>query len=64
MGPAGFVGMEDNEVLQFIQEGFNSGTAGSTIYKLDMQTTGTSDTLISEAAIRSMYTYYRKVMGL
>ena len=64
MGPAGFVGMEDNEVLQFIQEGFNSGSAGNTIYKLDMQTTGTSNTLISEAAIRSMYTHYRKVMGL
>jgi anthranilate 1,2-dioxygenase large subunit len=56
--------MEDNDVLQFIQEGFNSGTAGNTVYKLDMQTKGTSNTLISESAIRSMYTYYRKVMSL
>ena len=64
MGPAGFVGMEDNDVLQFIQEGLNKGTQDKTIYKLDMQTKGTSDTLISEAAIRSMYTYYRKTMGL
>jgi anthranilate 1,2-dioxygenase large subunit len=31
---------------------------------LDPGTIGTSSTLISEAAIRAMYVYYRQVMGL
>jgi anthranilate 1,2-dioxygenase large subunit len=64
MGPAGFVGMEDNEVLQFLQQGLNKSTMDQTIYKLDPDTQGTSNTLVSEAAIRSMYRYYKKVMNL
>ena len=63
MGPAGFLGLEDNEAMKFVQEGLRRGTSDTNVLKLDSDTVGTSESLISEAAIRAMYVYYRKVMG-
>ncbi len=63
MGPAGFLGLEDNEAMKFVQEGLRRGTSDVNVLKLDSETVGTSESLISEAAIRAMYVYYRKVMG-
>jgi anthranilate 1,2-dioxygenase large subunit len=37
---------------------------GQHVVKLDPETTGTSDTLISEAAIRAMYKHWREAMDL
>lgn len=65
MGPAGFLGLEDNEAMKFVQDGMLRGTDGTHLVALDPETpTGTSDTLISESAIRGMYEYWRKEMGL
>jgi anthranilate 1,2-dioxygenase large subunit len=64
MGPAGFLGLEDNEAMKFVQEGVRRSTTDTSIIKLDANKVGTSDTLISESAIRSMYEYYRKVMDI
>lgn len=64
MGPAGFLGLEDNEAMKFVQEGIRRSSTDVNIIKLDANKTGTSNTLISEAAIRSMYQYYRQVMDL
>jgi len=63
MGPAGFLGLEDNEAMKYVQEGIRRCTTGVNVLKLDSGKVGESDTLISEAAIRAMYVYYRKVMG-
>ena len=63
MGPAGFLGLEDNEAMKFVQEGLRRGTSDVNVIKLDSEQVGTSESLISEAAIRAMYVYYRKVMG-
>jgi len=63
MGPAGFLGLEDNEAMKFVQEGLRRCTTGVNVLKLDADKVGASDTLISEAAIRAMYVYYRQVMG-
>ena len=63
MGPAGFLGLEDNEAMKFVQEGLRRCTTDVNILKLDADKVGASDTLISEAAIRAMYVYYRQVMG-
>jgi anthranilate 1,2-dioxygenase large subunit len=63
MGPAGFLGLEDNEAMKFVQEGVRRGTADVNVIKLDAGAVGTSETLISEATIRAMYVYYRDVMG-
>ncbi len=65
MGPAGFLGLEDNEAIKFVQDGMLRVPGGEHVVELDPKTpTGTSDTLISEAAIRGMYQHWRGVMGL
>ncbi len=64
MGPAGFLGLEDNEAMKFVQEGVRRSSTDTNYIKLDPGRVGTSETLISEASIRAMYVYYRQVMGL
>jgi apoptosis-inducing factor 3 len=65
MGPAGFLGLEDNEAIKFVQDGMQRVPGGEHVVELDPQTAyGTSDTLISEAAIRGMYRHWREVMDL
>jgi anthranilate 1,2-dioxygenase large subunit len=65
MGPAGFLGLEDNEAIKFVQDGMQRVPDGEHLVELDPQTAyGTSDTLISEAAIRGMYRHWREVMDL
>jgi len=63
MGPSGFLGLEDNEAMKFVQEGVRRSTTDLNVLKLDAGKVGTSTTLISEASIRAMYKYYRSVMG-
>jgi phenylpropionate dioxygenase-like ring-hydroxylating dioxygenase large terminal subunit/NADPH-dependent 2,4-dienoyl-CoA reductase/sulfur reductase-like enzyme len=64
MGPAGFLGLEDNEAIKFVQDGMISVPNGEHMVELDPGNISTSDTLISEAAIRGMYRYWREVMAL
>lgn len=65
MGPSGFLGLEDNEAMKFVQDGMLRGRPGRHLVALDPDTpVGTSDTLISEAAIRGMYRHWREAMGL
>ena len=65
MGPSGLLGLEDNEAIKFVQDGMLRGRPGAHLVALDPAIpTGTSDTLISEAAIRAMYRHWRGVMGL
>ncbi|HWK46537.1 MAG TPA: aromatic ring-hydroxylating dioxygenase subunit alpha [Stellaceae bacterium] len=64
MGPSGFLGFEDNEAIKFVQDGLRKSIPGAGLVELDGTKEGTSTTLISEAAIRSMYRHYRDVMGL
>lgn len=63
MGPAGFLGLEDNEAMKFVQEGVRRSSTDRNVLKLDSNHVGTTKSLISEAAIRAMYGYYREVMG-
>ncbi|MCK9917765.1 FAD-dependent oxidoreductase [Microbacteriaceae bacterium K1510] len=65
MGPAGFLGLEDNEAIKFVQDGMQHVPNGEHLVKLDPDIeTGTADSLISEAAIRAMYKHWRQEMGL
>jgi phenylpropionate dioxygenase-like ring-hydroxylating dioxygenase large terminal subunit len=65
MGPAGFLGLEDNEAMKFVQDGMRRVPDKHHLVKLDPAAeAGTSDTLISEAAIRAMYKHWRAEMGL
>jgi apoptosis-inducing factor 3 len=64
MGPAGFLGLEDNEAMKFVQDGLDKSRPGAAIIELGGAEEGTSRTLITEAAIRSMYRHWREVMAL
>jgi phenylpropionate dioxygenase-like ring-hydroxylating dioxygenase large terminal subunit len=65
MGPAGFLGLEDNEAIKFVQDGMQHVPGGQHLVKLDPAVaSGTSDSLISEASIRAMYQHWRMEMGL
>lgn len=64
MGPSGFLGLEDNEAIKFVQEGVRRSPTDRGILKLGGTSEGTTNTLISESAIRSMYRHYRTVMDL
>jgi len=65
MGPAGFLGLEDNEAIKFVQDGMRHVPGRQHLVKLDPAVAaGTSDSLISEASIRAMYRHWRAEMGL
>jgi anthranilate 1,2-dioxygenase large subunit len=64
MGPAGFLGLEDNEAIKFVQDGMQHVPGGTHLVKLDPERAGTSDTLISESAVRAMYRHWRQAMDL
>ena len=65
MGPAGFLGLEDNEAIKFVQDGMQRVPDGQHLVKLDPATPfGTADNLISESAIRAMYRHWREAMGV
>jgi len=65
MGPAGFLGIEDNEAIKFVQDGMQRVPGKEHLVMLDPAVpAGTTDTLISEAAVRAMYRHWRAEMGL
>ena len=64
MGPSGFLGVEDNEAIKFLQEGVRRSPSDKGVLKLGGDTTGSSSSVINEAGIRGMYKYYREEMGL
>jgi anthranilate 1,2-dioxygenase large subunit len=64
IGPAGMIGVDDSEVLDFVQGGLRRSPPGAAVVRLGKEERGTTDTFISEAAIRSLYHHYREVMGV
>jgi len=64
MGPSGYLGVDDNEAIRFLQDGFRHSYSDRGIVMLDPDKDGSTDTLISEASVRSLYRHYREVMDL
>lgn len=64
MGPSGYLGVDDNEAIRFLQDGFRRSAGDTGIVMLDPAHEGGTDTLISEASIRALYRHYRAVMDL
>ena len=64
MGPSGFLGLEDNEAIKFVQEGVRRSPTSRGVVKLGGEREGTTTSVIDEAAIRAMYRHYRQTMGL
>jgi anthranilate 1,2-dioxygenase large subunit len=61
-GPGGFLGIEDNEALKFVQDGLTRSVprVGLAVLGDDKESI---DTIITERAIRGMYRHYREQMG-
>ncbi len=64
MGPSGFLGIEDNEAMRFVQQGMTRSVSDTSCVALGGPEEGTTSHIITEAAIRSLYRNYREVMGL
>ena len=64
MFQCGYLGADDNEAIRFVQDGLRRSVTDRGIVMLDPKNEGGTDTLISEASIRSLYRHYREVMSL
>jgi salicylate 5-hydroxylase large subunit len=63
-GPSGYVSADDGEVIELSQDGFRQNADGATLCELDGIGQGGAPHNVTETLIRSMYGYYRKVMGV
>ncbi len=65
MGVAGYVTVDDAEVLEFSQVGHWGAPAGAAaVLELGGRDTGSHDHMVTESLIRGFYTRYRDIMGL
>jgi salicylate 5-hydroxylase large subunit len=64
MGPAGYVSLDDGEVLALAQAGVASAPDEHAVLEMGGADVGDADHVVTEAAVRAFYGYYRAVMGL
>ncbi len=64
MGPAGFVSLDDSEVMDLAQRGIHCNESGEAIVEMGGRGTEDHDHIVTETAIRAFYSYYRSVMNL
>lgn len=64
MGPAGYVSIDDGEVMRMAQDGVGQHPADAGLLEMGGRGTGDEDHMVTEAAIRAFYAHYRTVMGL
>jgi salicylate 5-hydroxylase large subunit len=64
MGPAGFVSIDDSEVMDLAQRGAQSSPDSEAVLEMGGRDIDDADHMVTEAAIRAFYTYYRRVMKL
>jgi salicylate 5-hydroxylase large subunit len=62
-GPAGFVSADDGEVIEWSQEGFTQKPSHRTVVEMGGTDVADADHMVTEALIRGMYGYWRRVMG-
>lgn len=63
MGPAGFVSIDDSEVLTQCQFGANGAENEMAIIEMGGKDTEAQDHMVTEVLIRSFYKFYREAMG-
>ena len=65
MGPAGFVSLDDSEVIKFSQDGLQRYPEEHGVMEMGGRDWQESEShMVTEGAIRSFYDYYRRVMEL
>jgi len=62
-GPAGYVSLEDGEVIEFSQQAHRAYADGESLAELGGHGTEPTEHMVTETLIRSMYKYYREAMG-
>lgn len=63
-GPAGFVAMEDGEVLVECQQGVTGYGHRAAVLEMGGRDVAAQDHMVTEVLIRAFYKWYREVMGL
>jgi salicylate 5-hydroxylase large subunit len=63
MGPGGYISMEDGEIIERQQTGFEKHAGAAAVVELG-DDLGNTDHMVSEGLIRAMYGPYRTAMGL
>jgi anthranilate 1,2-dioxygenase large subunit len=63
VGPAGFVSMDDSEVLAEIQRAVSKYPEAEGVLKMGGSGTEPTDTMLTEAQLRGFYQFYRTAMG-
>jgi salicylate 5-hydroxylase large subunit len=64
MGPAGFVSVDDGEVMRLSQDGVAVDPRRSALAEMGGRDTEDQEHMVTEVAIRAFYAHYRQVMGL
>jgi len=64
MGPAGLVSVDDSEMMEFSQRGVRAAPEAAAVLELGGRDCADAPHMITEAAMRGFYKYYREVMGL
>lgn len=63
IGPAGLIGLEDHEVLKWVQQSVEKTLDGVGVLEMGAADDSTK-TLMTEGAIRSMYNHWRETLGV
>jgi salicylate 5-hydroxylase large subunit len=64
MGPAGFVSIDDGEVMRLSQDGVSVDIDVAGVAEMGGRGTEDVDHMLTEGAIRAFYEHYREVLGL
>ena len=65
MGPAGFVSLDDSEVIKFSQDGLRQCPEGAGVMEMGGRDWQEAEShMVTEGAIRAFYDHYRRVMEL
>ena len=62
VGPAGYVSIDDSEVMRSIQNAVSSYDTGDTVLEMGGRRCHDEEHMLTEAAIRAFYKYYRDIM--
>ncbi len=63
-GPAGYVSMDDSEVLAQLQDTVSSYPEAIGVFEMGGRETAPQETMLTELGIRAFYGFYRHTMGL
>jgi salicylate 5-hydroxylase large subunit len=64
MGPAGYVSLDDSEVMMLSQAGLGTNPDAECLIEMGGHGIRDEDHMVTEVAIRAFYKHYRQVMGL